>query len=508
MHRRIRSTGAVSLLAMGVVGLLLVGGTSGTSTLPAADGVNVATPFTEREQFGTMELHTDPNGRLAIQLLLEGETQPEQYDLSPSRGDRCLIRQRGTDTRATVRYLDDFLDLEVVAVSFDADNALQRSSLNRPPIGLVDNGIGSREQNNCNRNNGRIEPGQGFVIDLGSDPRFRNVVFDYGVLDIEGKFGADLYGETYLNGTRTGTVYDTLGAASDNDADAGGSDNNRVHIGAPPASGLLGPAADDFDQLVILPVATRTDGTYFFDRGQLALEGGGDFGDGSNRTVFNLVTTETFEYTVVCESGTDVFAPNPDGTVKGIIETPEEPDWATILDDPNGTVDYPAEARLFRYRGFTTDPVSGERVPKPCPPIGVDLSADALRGVLLEPSDETAFLRLELTWIIPAALVDLADGEPLARTIDLDGDGPLAPQAARYCDSFDGANPFDPAAAGDAIHPADTPWCVLSDERELTKVQKLDENGNPVVDGNGDPVLVDVVIQRMVWDGLGDPYFR
>ena len=108
--------------------------------------------------------------------------------------------------------------------------------------------------------------------------------------------------------------------------------------------------------------------------------------------------------------------------------------------------------------------------------------------MLLEPSDDNAFLRARLTWVIPAGLVDLATGDVFKRQVDVDGDGPILPADARYCDDLSGGVPFDHTAVGVATHPTDTPWCVLSDTRELT-----------TIDGE------EVVIQTMVWDGLGDP---
>jgi hypothetical protein len=470
------------MIRTGMTGALLIGALAGLTALgtvaPSAGDVTVdPAPFVDRSPWGTVELLTDPTGQLKIRVTEVGGS-PSTVDVSPGRQDKC---------RVDLGALGQHLGLEVVNASVTGGVLSTTPMTPRRDVGLVDNGLGSREQNNCNRSNGRLEPGHAFVITLGTDPKFDDVVFDYGVLDIEAKFGADLLAETSLLAGSQIRYEDTLSNASDNDADAQGADNNRVSIGAAASAGAtMGPAGDDFDRLVIVPTSAD-------NRGQVALEGGGDFAAAGtseqNRTVFHLVTSKTYEHTVVCYADGGVFDPNGDGTVKGIIETPADPDW-TVVVDPDGGADYPSQTRLFRYVGKDA---AGD--PKPCPAIGADLSGDP-GGVLLEPSDDTAFLRVELTWIVPAALVDLTDGDPFARTVDVDGDGPLLPTSAEVCDGFAGAGAFDPAAPGDVTHPADAPWCVLSDTRVLTQVDP---------DGEGELGPVDVVVQTQIWDGLGDP---
>lgn len=502
MHRTHRAGLTGTLLVTGLIGLIAVAG--GPATAPAGESLAVApAPFVDRSQFGTLELHTDPNGGLAVKLTITGEAS-EYYNLTPSKQARCKV-----DAGRTGPYLSQFLDLEVVGVSFAGGTLVTTAFDPARAIGLVDNGLGSRDQDNCNRSNGRLEPGHGFVIELGSDPRFDDVVFDYGVLDIEGKFGADLYAERSLNGIRGGLVEDGLGGASDNDADAGGSDNTLVHIGAVPTGGGMGAAGDDFDQLVILPVNSNTGG-YYFDRGELSLEGGGDFADGSHRTVFNLVTTKTYEYQLACY---DDGMSNTDGSVELIEESPDDADWSPVA----GSAD-PIEARVFRYLGYVhTDGDYGvgeyPTAKDTCDLIGASLSADD-PGVLLEPSDESAFLRVELTWVIPADELNDTNDPSLDRMIDLDGPGTLfGPEAARYCEGFgpssatsDPASAFDPGDPGVADHvlvdpegvsaPEFVPWCVISDVRELTQMP----------DGTGG--FVEVVVQTQVWDGIGDPMWN
>lgn len=508
MHRTIRAGSVGVLSAACVAGLIAVGGASSPIAPPAETLTVEPTPFVEREQFGTLELITDPDGGLSIHFV-DADGTGDPVDLTPRRGDRCEV-VTGDASRDT---LDQFLDLEVVSVTIGTDGIPDTSSFAEPPaLGLVSNGIGSREQNNCNQNNGRIEPGQGIAIALGSDPRFENVVFDYGFLDIEGKFGADIYGETSLAGERVGIpVEDPLGGLNDNSPDSGSSDNFYVPVGTAPGLpgvvGTLGDAGDDFDRLVIMPVLETSETTYTIDKGELALEGGGDFGDGTNRTVFNLVTSQTFEYNVVCVGPTDdPFGINTDGTVKGIVETSEEIDWFPVGSDAE-----PTKARVFRYFGYehtngVYEDTLGDGYPDPkaiCDPIGANLSADG-PGVLLEPSDESAFFRVELTWIVPAADVNDASDPAFDRTIDVDGEGDGLPKPARYCEGFgpssgtiNPASTFEPTDPGVADHvligpngPEFVPWCVLSDVRELK-----------VIDN------VDVIVQTMVWDGIGDPYF-
>lgn len=467
--------GVSGALVMAGVGALALVGTVRTASPPippAANDVSVAKPFVERNPFGTLELWTDPGGQLSILFYEDGTDRDdaEPVRFSPRRSDRCMV-----DLGSLGTYL------ELAIVNGPAD------------IGLVDNGLGSRDQNNCNRSNGRIEPDQALAIELGS--MFDDVVVDYARLDIEAKFGADMTVETSLAPDAPATETISLANKSDNDADSFGSDNNPVWVGTPPTgTDTMGTADDDFDRLVIAP--SSLDG-----RGEISLEGGGDFAaagtSDDNRTVFHLVTSKRFEYSLVCyvdgstkddpNDGTDES--NPDhvaGTVEYIEESPGDDDWDIDVTALAAT-GYPVKTRLFRYAGIDADGNA-----KPCPAIGANLRADtdgqSDDSVLLEPSADDVNLRVELTWLVPAALVEVQGSDIFDRRIDVGGGTEY--QAAPACDSFTGSSgAFVEDDAGFVEHPADTPWCVISDTRVLTTT----------------PDGADVWIQTMVWDGLGDP---
>jgi hypothetical protein len=506
MKRTIRTGITGALLLGGVAGLTALGNTTPDSIPEPAVGA----PFVTNQSAGRIELATKGNGTMTISYFgpswVSGTSPTASTSYAPAkRSDKCLVDLTNTTTTkvtsSSVPAGKTILDLSIVEYTDLPDTTASGTVAAISPaplIGLVDSGLGSSDGKNCNRSNGRLEPiswsaanrkSEGFKISLGSYfAAGTGVAVDKAVFDIEGKYGARFEAITNASGKKD--WFAPLGNASDNDADSGGTDNDQVIVGDP------GVPTDDFTSVVLAPVSS--DG-----RGQLALEGGGDFSNAEQPakvTVLYLGSQKSYEYTLVCTSPTpeDIYAPNSDGSVKGIVED-DVTDWG-VMNNPGGTADYPDQARVFRYAGYeNTDgvyhKVEGALVPKDCPPIGADLDGSASE-VELVPSDDSAFLRVELTWVIPGSLVDFANDADFERQIDIDGNGFVD---ARSCDGFDrpATNPphpnpaFDASAPGVVDHVAGTelvPWCVLSDTRQLAKIG-----------------TTDVVIQTMVWDGLGDP---
>ena len=493
MNRTIRAGITGALLAGGIAALATVssvGPVAQEEIEPASAGF---APYIGQLDQGRIELVTEPGRKLSIAYFDEAdaETAVTSITYDPKRNEKCQIDPAKTTVDGTtlldisLKYYTDDSTAGATGTVSDHDD---------PRIGLVDNGLGSYEQDNCNQSNGRLEPGEAFEIRLG-DHFTADTFVNWVELDIEGKFGASFEAITDAQGQTD--WFRSLGNSSDNAADAGATDNNIVAVGA------ADTADDNFRTIVIAPVST--DG-----RGELALEGGGDFDaavSADHRSVFYLSEQVEYEYTLVCEAETDLYTPNGDGTVKGVIETPDEPDWLPVV----GSAE-PTQARLFRYYGYEhTDGHYGEgEYPTPkesCDPIGANLSADE-PGVLLEPSDDSAFLRVELTWVVPADAINGTSDPRLDRTVDLDGPGTLfGPEPAQYCERFGPsgatsapASTFDASDPGVADHvlvdpdggPSEfVPWCVISDVRELTEI-----------DG------VDVIVQTQVWDGIGDPMWN
>jgi hypothetical protein len=457
MMKRTFRTGITGALLLGAVAGLTVMGSvrpNGTPVPPAAND------FTISQNAGDVIISTDPGGNVKIEFDAAGPTGPVAANVSVSR--KCVVTVTGAPISLSIVGYED-------APGDAVGTEVERPASAPEKIGLVDNGIGSSDGKNCSTANGLVESGHALAIELAPAKVSAGVKIDWATLDMEGKHGADLEAIMKDGTVTTGTTRNLLGTpTSDNGCDSFACDNHRVIFGT------AGQSSDDYTRLIIAPVG-----------GELALEGGGDHPTPSiERSVLHLTAQSSYEYELVCGSNaTTIYGENtgtgglPAGSVKGISEDPTDDDW-TVTPAPGGASDYPSKVEIFRYAGPNN---------KPCPSIGADVSG-APDGVLLTPSDDTAYLRAKLTWVIPAGIVDLASGDVFDRKVDVDGDGPIAPADARYCDDLTGGVPFDATAVGTATHPANTPWCVLSDTRELTTIGG-----------------VDVVIQTMVWDGLGDP---
>ncbi len=171
-----------------------------------------------------------------------------------------------------------------------------------------------------------------------------DVVVDWALLDVEGKFGADLGVVGTLSGVTTLDEVEPLAAGSDNGADAGALDNTDVTVGTT-------EPGDDFDVLNLAVVSD--DG-----RGEFALEGGGDHDSPEgHRSIFHLVHRIDYEYALGC-GDTDT-------------NSRDSGDDDTFGDAESGATTY----TVTRYDTDTDE--KGE----PCAPIGADLSSDG-DGVL------------------------------------------------------------------------------------------------------------------------------
>ena len=411
-----------ALLAAGASALLLV------TSLPVLSAADEPAPFVRTAAAGALELAIDGDAVTVTYLTQDGEE-----DLAPDPASAALTLRRGDRCQVDTGALDGLLSIGV-------------ESPTSSTVGLVNNGLGTWDRNNCNTENGRLEDGEGLVLSLG-DLFGADVAIGGGLLDIEGKFGADLeLTGTYAGMTVLDTVADLTGDASDNGADSGSSDNTAVALDIDGA----------VDTLRLTP--TSDDG-----RGTVSLEGGGDYDTpDENRTVLELVRYESFEYAFGCG------------------DTVTEDQGQLGLGDVTS-------ATLTRYDDETD-----------CRPIGVDLSEDD--GLLLRKTttdvdggDQDPALRLQLTWRVEldGRTVEEVRAE-LGREIDLLDGSPVS--NVEYCSTNNDAgdvlgddyDPMDLTTAARSDKPNGVPWCLLTETQT-------------VVDG--------YLVQVQVYDGAGDPRF-
>ena len=166
------------------------------------------------------------------------------------------------------------IDLSRCAV--DTDNSILH--LTQSPegrgLGLVDNGFGTRERNNCSTSNGQVEFGHTVTISLGDNfksPSSSEGQYIYGIdraeIDIEGKQNAALL---YRLDQSDGGSFHTLPLrpSSDNGPDAGLSDN-IIKVIEPDGD------ATSFASITLAP------GPATSSRALISVEGGGDAGGGA-----------------------------------------------------------------------------------------------------------------------------------------------------------------------------------------------------------------------------------
>lgn len=176
-------------------------------------------------------------------------------------------------------------------------------------LGLVDNGFGTRDKNNCATGNGQIAIGEQVTIGIGSyfedDVRISRVE-----VDIEGKQNADLV----YSADGVPAPFVPIDAASDNGPDSGANDNDIIEI--------------DF---ALSPIETISFEPFGNSKALISVEGGGD-GDlpgttpdsirdslGVNQTLFALTSSRSFDGVLDCnQSRTLSDGPAGDGIAESI----------------------------------------------------------------------------------------------------------------------------------------------------------------------------------------------
>jgi hypothetical protein len=395
------------------------------------------------------------------------------------KSDKCLINA------AKVTSLSPLLEINPTT----GGNTL--------PLGYVSNGLGTRENDTCSTANGTFGATETMNLTLGATLRNLGIVVDRARLDVEGKFGTSLgYTLVAPDGTATNGSIDNLWTASDNGSDNGSSDNSDVSFSTTAAT-------DDFVKVSITPISAD-------DRGQISLEAGGDYGAdaATHRTTFWLVQQNGYEYALDCG---DTESENP----------AEDADFAeTTFPNFDDLASHPINATVARYDD------DADLQNEPCAPIGANLSSSDLNVLLrktthdIDGDEQDPQIRFAIMWAVPASLVG-GSTDPFARSVDLDGIVSPAPdefpiEPAQFCASYEPTPGLDPDGdgvdglvdvdhAGTVVHPADArfengllPWCVISDARVPGTLEVL-------VDGH--PEVIDVIFQRVVWDGRGDPRF-
>jgi len=303
-------------------------------------------------------------------------------------------------------------------------------------LGLVSNGLGVQTKNNCASSSGRISAGQSITVALGS--MFgSNVRVATAELDIEGKHSANL--GTALDGGPI--VTRQLKNSSDNGPDAGVRDNDRVII------------SQNFRSITLSPVG-----------GEVSLEGGGD---------------GTYaQYLAAGEVGPIGQAQMPP-TADTIFQLVQDFDHAVDCLDPsvNATVigGSATSAKFDRLLNY------GATTPADCEDIGVTLQILDV-GVRLAKSTtglqtgapQAVNARVQIVWTPQTAQVPLP---PRQINLVFDSD-PTAFNNVQWCSGID--------ATGRVIHPANVPWCLISDHAELLANGKVQQT--QIYDGKGDPM--------------------
>jgi hypothetical protein len=158
----------------------------------------------------------------------------------------------------------------------------------RQGLGLVSNGLGTRDKNNCATANGQVGVSGALSLELGSEFADPSFAVDLVEIDVEAKQDADLnYG---LDGGPN-TLIDLNNSASDNGPDAGTGDNEIVSIGS----------EDGFRSVTFSATGNS--------KALISIEGGGDgvlaggterANLGVNQSLFRLVTTRTWDGELDC----------------------------------------------------------------------------------------------------------------------------------------------------------------------------------------------------------------
>jgi hypothetical protein len=189
-------------------------------------------------------------------------------------------------------------------------------------IGLVSNGLGTRDKNNCATGNGQVGASDSLSLELGSDFTDPSFVIDLVEIDVEAKQNADL--EYGLDGVPD-TLFDLSNSASDNGPDSGTGDNEIAVI----------TSEDGFRSITFSATGNSKALVSIEGGGDGLLTGGTERGElGVNQSLFRVVTTKTWDGELNCgdpASAGDSTGPSSDGPaesgalVRGEDTKPEAP---------------------------------------------------------------------------------------------------------------------------------------------------------------------------------------
>lgn len=333
-------------------------------------------------------------------------------------------------------------------------------------LGLVSNGFGTRDKDNCATSNGQIKGADTLTLALGSMFDDLPVAIDLVEIDVEGKQNADL--EYRLDLENPYEAYDLTNPASDNGPDSGPSDNEIAVIAS----------TEGFRS-----ISFRADGPR---KALISIEGGGDGpvvagteSDrldvnrerlGVNQSLFRVVTTRTWDGELDCG------------------------DPATA---GNSSEDGPAESG-YLVRGDDTKPDD------PCVKIPYTFQIEDTNVFFdFEDNGEGNRFLVRIDWN-PG---DYSPVEPPIRQVDYYNDGVDDYVDGVACTGSDDVLAEGPSIDFDYSHPFSTPESPIPDGA-----------GSSFSDGTSDPVEVPVCLagEQMVltsagwqqiqwWDVTGDP---
>ena len=387
------------------------------------------------------------------------------------------------------------------------------STTTTSPGGVVavdSNGLGTKfdTKPNCTRADGRLEAPDSITIAL-NETLLKNTQIDAVELDLEGK-GNPFYVITTNGEAATNTSgVRRLANSSDVGPDSGPGDNNKVTFGAKSNN------ADDFTSITIKVVPGPLGET-----GAIGLDGGGDYAGlplsstnpnlnskGTFDSIFHLVTSEKFEYSVGCGDVVQASA-----TADGINST-----------NGDGADSLVASIRYIRLPNKNTTACPAASATAAETRIGVEIQAspqfDAnanLDNVFINNSSTSANgtlqdvrSRVSMVWVVETAgkTAGAVEAE-LARDIDKTPlDGPTATPAVPvvYCTNVPAQVALNPMPSKEQWeaeltlspptplamsllapidHPDGTPWCLLSDTRVISGTTITQTQ---IYSGNGDP---------------------
>ena len=337
----------------------------------------------------------------------------------PDSGDNWI---RYYDEDDLVSFdVDSFTDEQEIDLSkckiITDDSILQISSAggNQFGRGLVSNGIGVRTKNNCATGNGQVDTSQSVTFTLNlPNPIFESTyAIELAEIDVEGKQDADL-AYRLDNGVEQVAP---LNSSSDNGPDSGTGDNTLVSI----------TPAEPFLSVTFAPSGSG--------RELISIEGGGDgpLAGGSeraalgvNQTLFQLVTSQTFDGDLLCngpQDPTSIAAAGP--AVDGSVER---------LDDLKGE------------GNCEEDPL----------PYTFQIQSDSVYFDYLDGGEGAQFI-VRIDWDPSDPIVNPI--APPVRQIDYTDDG-----VENYVDGVACLS----VIGGVYTHPLGVPWCLIDHQIELT----------------------------------------